>query len=175
MGDPEQYGFTKQIGGSGVIEFTPEYMLMNSNGWGPAGYTFPVSTMESGAFEIEVLTSADGIPIIRGFMVGIFNATATGARVVLRYPQSDGNCWLAYEPSTNENKIANYPLDGQYHTIKAVLDPVYANYWIDNQHVGVNLQHAQRTDVLDITKSQIIMYGANNEVKIRSLKVRVGE
>lgn len=172
MGDLAQYGFVKQeSGGSHSTEYTDEYLkILSENDVGYLGYNFPFNVADTCAFELAVCVLGR-VPTVNGFRALISNGT-DGSQLAIRYNLNDaGYCWLCTEPQLNENRLAYFPLDGNYHTIKATLSPEYSNYWLDGVQVGVNIPHSTQY----ITKSWFLSQGITGDVLIRSVKYRVGE
>ena len=171
MGDLAQYGFVKQqSGSSNSVEYTDEYLkILIENNAGYLGYNFPFNVADNCAFEMSVCVLGQ-IPTTTGFRALISNGT-DGSQLVIRYNLNNGYCWLCTEIQFNENRLTDFPLDGNYHTIKATLAPDYSNYWLDGVQVGVNLPHSTQYT----TKSWFLSQGITGDVLIKSIKYRVGE
>lgn len=173
MGNLDQYGFVKQLNGGGkTVEYTEKFLKLhndNSMNHQYIGYAFPFSPIDYGAVEMDVCIIGN-VPNDNGFRALISNGT-DGSQLVIRHNLNNGYCWLCTETTLNENRIADFPLDGNYHTIKAALSPEYSNYWLDDVQVGVNLPHSTRY----AAKSWFLSQGLAGDVLIRSIKYKVGE
>lgn len=171
MGDLKQYGFVEQeSGGYHSTEYKDEYLkILSENNVGYLGYNFPFNVADNCAFEMDVCVLGQ-VPTTNGFRALISNGS-DGSQLAIRYNLNNGYCWLCTETMFNENRIADFPLDGNYHTIKAALSPEYSNYWLDGVQVGENLPHSTNY----VAKSWFLSHGVVGDVLIKSIKYKVGE